>query len=97
MADEFFRPYLRAGHLRSTAKLLPGFWYQAMAGNNLSALGVTASQLDRNQTVGGTLWWMPTTKEFGPRGAYGDYEMHDEAGHAFRRRQRLQPRAALHR
>jgi hypothetical protein len=24
------------------------------------------------------MWWMPTTKEFGPRGGYGDWESHDE-------------------
>jgi hypothetical protein len=82
MADEFFRPYFAQG-LTANGELLPGFWYQAMAGNNLSALGVTASQLDRNQTVGGTVWWMPTTKEFGPRGAYGDYEMHDKLATRF--------------
>jgi hypothetical protein len=82
MADEFFRPYFAQG-ITINGELLPGFWYQAMAGNNLSALGVTASQLDRNQTVGGTVWWMPTTKEFGPRGAYGDYEMHDKLATRF--------------
>ena len=29
------------------------------------------------------MWWMPTTKEFGPRGAYGDYEMHDKVATRF--------------
>ena len=36
--------------------------------NNNSALGVKASQLDRKLSYGGTVWWMPTTHEFGPRG-----------------------------
>jgi len=82
MADEFFRPFF-AQAIYANGELLPGFWYQATAGNNLSSLGVTASQLDRNQTIGGTVWWMPTTKEFGPRGAYGDYEMHEEVATRF--------------
>jgi hypothetical protein len=77
MADEFFRPYFGSG-IYANGELLPGFFYHTMAGNNNSALGVKASQLDRNQTYSGSLWWMPTTHEFGPRGAYGDYEMHQE-------------------
>ena len=29
------------------------------------------------------MWWMPTTKEFGPRGAYGDWEHHDKLATRF--------------
>jgi hypothetical protein len=29
------------------------------------------------------MWWMPTTKEFGPRGGYGDWEMHDTVATRF--------------
>jgi hypothetical protein len=29
------------------------------------------------------VWWMPTTKEFGPRGAYGDWEMHQKVATRF--------------
>ena len=82
MADEFFRPYFTTGS-GPRAKSLPGLWYHALVGNNNSALGIKATELDRDQTFGGSLWWMPTTNEFGPRGGYGDYEMHEELATRF--------------
>ena len=29
------------------------------------------------------MWWMPTTAEFGPRGAYGDWEWHEDLATRF--------------
>jgi hypothetical protein len=29
------------------------------------------------------MWWMPTTKEFGPKGAYGDWEFHEKVATRF--------------
>jgi hypothetical protein len=82
MADEFFRPYFGSG-IYATGEAVPGLWYTATVSNNNSALGVKASQLDRKYTYGGTVWWMPTTHEFGPRGAYGDWEWHEELATRF--------------
>jgi hypothetical protein len=82
MADEFFRPYFTNG-IWAQGELAPGFWYNAMVGNNMSSLGVKATQLDRKFSEGASVWWMPTTKEFGPRGAYGDYEMHEKVATRF--------------
>lgn len=82
MADEFFRPFFTQG-VWANGEVLPGLWYSASVGNNSSTLGITASQLDREFTYGGSLWWMPTTHEFGPRGAYGDWEMHEEVATRF--------------
>jgi hypothetical protein len=82
MADEFFRPYFGSG-IWATGEIVPGLWYNGIVSNNNSALGVKASQLDRKMTVGGSLWWMPTTKEFGPRGGYGDYEYHEDLATRF--------------
>ena len=82
MADEFFRPYFAYG-VWGQGEVAPGLWYNAMVANNSSALGIKASQLDRRMTTGGSMWWMPTTKEFGPRGAYGDWEYHDEVATRF--------------
>jgi hypothetical protein len=82
MADEFFRPYFGSG-IYATGEALPGLWYSATVSNNNSSLGVKASQLDRVYTYGGTVWWMPTTHEFGPRGAYGDWEWHEELATRF--------------
>jgi DNA-binding protein H-NS len=82
MADEFFRPYFGSG-VWAIGEVAPGLWYDVMVSNNNSALGVKASQLDRKYTVGGSLWWMPTTHEFGPRGAYGDWEWHEQLATRF--------------
>jgi hypothetical protein len=83
MADEFFRPYFTNG-VWAQGQLVPGFWYNTMLGNNSSSLGITAVQLDRKmETVSGSVWWMPTTNEFGPRGAYGDWEQHERVATRF--------------
>ena len=78
IADEFFRGSYTTGLIASGEPLL-GLRYILMVGNNLSQLGVDAGQLDGNfDTVSGALWWMPTTGEFGERGAYGDYDEHQD-------------------
>lgn len=82
MADEFFRPYFGSG-VYATGEALPGLWYNVTVSNNNSALGVKATQLDRKFSYGGTLWYMPTTHEFGPRGAYGDWEWHEDVATRF--------------
>jgi hypothetical protein len=82
MADEFFRPFFNSG-VWAQGEPVPGLWYNVMAGDTNSILGVKSSQLDRKFTTGGSMWWMPTTKEFGPRGAYGDWEWHDKVATRF--------------
>src|SRR5258708_36918951 len=49
-----------------------------MVGNNNSNLDVPAVKLDRDLSAGFAITWLPTTGEFGPRGAFGDYEGHDK-------------------
>jgi hypothetical protein len=82
MADEFFRPYFGYG-IWAQGEILPGLWYNAQFGNNSSSLGIKATQLDRKMSTGASMWWMPTTKEFGPKGAFGDWEMHEELATRF--------------
>ena len=82
MADEFFRPFFNAG-VWAQGEPVPGLWYNVMLGNTNSVLGVKSSQLDRKFTYGGSMWWMPTTKEFGPKGAYGDWERHEKLATRF--------------
>jgi hypothetical protein len=82
LAEEFFRPGFTAGAWvtgEPTAKLR----YWVMVGNNLSQLGITASQMSRDLSTSASVWWMPTTGEFGPRGGYGDFELHDEIATRF--------------
>jgi hypothetical protein len=82
LAEEFFRPGFTSGAW-VTGEPLPKFRYWLMVGNNLSQLGVTASQLTRDLSTGASIWWMPTTGEFGPRGGYGDFEIHKEIATRF--------------
>lgn len=78
IADEFFRGSYTTG-VWAWGELTEGLRYRVMAGNNLSQLGIDASELDNQfNTFSGALWWMPTTGEYGPGGGLGDYEYHDE-------------------
>ena len=75
MIDEFMRPGFTHG-VWSNGEVVPKLNYRAMIGNNLSQLGVNSKQLSRDLAYSGTLWWLPTTGEFGPREGFGDYEYH---------------------
>ena len=82
MADEFFRPYFSQG-LFAQGEIIPKLQYRWMVGNNNSNLDVAAVKLDRDLSAGGALTWLPTTGEFGPRGAFGDYEWHESVATRF--------------
>jgi hypothetical protein len=82
MADEFFRPYFSQG-VFAKGNLFPKLEYRWMVGNNNSNLDVPAVRLDRKLSAGGALTWLPTTGEFGPRGAFGDYEDHQKLATRF--------------
>jgi hypothetical protein len=82
LAEEFFRAGFTNGFWMM-GEVLPGFYYNIMLGNNLSILGVTVSQLTRDLSTSASIWWMPTTGEFGPRGGYGDFELHQEVATRF--------------
>jgi hypothetical protein len=82
MADEFFRPYFSQG-VFAQGELLPRLQYRWMIGNNNSNLDVPAVKLDRELSGGFALTWLPTTGEFGPRGAFGDYEQHESLATRF--------------
>jgi hypothetical protein len=82
MADEFFRPSFTGG-VWVNGELFPGLWYHVAFANNLSQLGIAANQLDRGLGTGATLWWMPTTHEFGPNGSYGDWDYHEKLATRF--------------
>jgi hypothetical protein len=82
MADEFFRPSFTGGAWVN-GEIAPGLWYHVATANNLSQLGVTANQLNRGLGTGVTTWWMPTTREFGPNGSYGDWDYHEKVATRF--------------
>jgi hypothetical protein len=82
MSDEFFRPFFSQG-VFGQGRLVGRLEYRWMVGNNNSNLDVPATKLDRKLSAGGSLTWLPTTGEFGPRGAFGDYENHEKAATRF--------------
>jgi hypothetical protein len=82
MADEFFRPYFSQG-VFAQGNLLPSLEYRWLVGNNNSNLDIPAVKLDRELSAGFALTWLPTTHEFGPRGAFGDYEHHEKLATRF--------------
>jgi hypothetical protein len=76
-ADEFFRGSYTSG-VWLKGELSTKLKYMAMFANNLSTLGVSASQLDNEfDTTSLMLQWLPTTGEFGLYGTFGDYDQHE--------------------
>ena len=76
MGEEF----IRGGFSSSfwvTGKLPRGMFYTGSVNTNISQLGVTASNDTRNMAFSGSVWWQPTTGEFGPRNGFGDLEHHE--------------------
>jgi hypothetical protein len=82
MADEFFRPYFSQG-IFAQGIIAPRLQYRWMVGNNNSNLDVPAVKLNRQLSAGFAITWLPTTGEFGPRGAFGDYERHERLATRF--------------
>ena len=83
IADEFFRGSYTQG-IWAQGKIMSGLEYRVMIANNLSALGVSAAQLDpKINTVSGALTWMPSTGEFGPGNGNGDFEEHQKVATLF--------------
>jgi hypothetical protein len=82
IADEFFRPSYTSG-IWARGDITYHLRYQAMVGNNLSTLGVSAAQLDNKlNTFAGTLVWTSTlTDQFGP--GFGDFENHENVATRF--------------
>ena len=73
IADEFFRPSYTSG-VWVKGNITDTLRYQAMIGNNLSTLGVSAARLDNGfNTVSTAMVWTPTG-EYGP--GFGDFENH---------------------
>lgn len=83
IADEFFRASYSQGFW-ADGNITDDIQYRFMIANNLSALGVSASQLDPQfNTLSGAIWWMPTTGEFGVANGFGDYEDHSKLATMF--------------
>ena len=78
IADEFFRGSYTSG-VWVKGEVTTTLKYNVMFGNNLSTLGVSASQLDNKfDTQAYSVQWLPTTGEFGLWGTFGDYDWHEK-------------------
>jgi hypothetical protein len=78
ISDEFFRGSYTTGFW-AKGEVSTKVKYMAMIANNLSTLGVSASQLDTTfDTTSFMLQWLPTTGEFGLYGTFGDYDRHEK-------------------
>jgi hypothetical protein len=82
MAEDFFRGGFSSGFF-ITGQPVRGLFYTASVNNNISQLGVTASNDTRDLAYSASLSWMPTTGEFGPRGGLGDLEHHENLATRF--------------
>jgi hypothetical protein len=81
LGDEFFKPGFTMG-VSARGQLSKSVFYRLMVGNNISEIGVTTPEMTGDLAYGGSIWVLPTG-EFGPRGGYGDYEMHSELASRF--------------
>ncbi len=83
IADEFFRGSYTTGFWLK-GEIVTQLKYMVMIANNLSTLGVSASQLDNGlNTYSGSLQYLPTTGEFGLYGTFGDFDYHEKVATRF--------------
>ena len=75
MSEEFFRGGFSSG-VWVTGQVLPRLYYTLSVNNNLSQLGTTQANDTPNLAYSGSLRWLPTTGELGPRNGFGDFEHH---------------------
>lgn len=82
MAEEFYRGGFATSFFVS-GEPLNRFTYTLAVNRSLSQLGIPAGNDNRAFAYSGSVCWMPTTGEFGPRGGFGDLEEHQELATRF--------------
>ena len=82
MAEEFLRGGFASGAW-ITGMPLPRLYYTAAVDRSISQLGNTVADDNRDMAYSASLWWRPTTGEFGPRGGFGDLEEHNRVATQF--------------
>jgi hypothetical protein len=79
MADNFFRPGFTQG-IWANGEPVKGLSYLAFVGNGLNTLNITASKIDQNLLLSGSVWWEPLGPYSEPgksRNMYDDYFAHE--------------------
>ena len=82
MSEEFFRGGFSSGFW-ITGRMLPRLYYTLSVNNNISQLGTVQANDTPNLAYSGTLRWLPTTDELGPRNGFGDLEYHTKLATQF--------------
>jgi hypothetical protein len=82
MAEDFFRGGFSSSFFL-TGEPVSRLYYTAAVTTNLSQLGVSAANDSRDFGYSASLWTVPTTGEFGPRGGFGDLEEHKSVATRF--------------
>jgi hypothetical protein len=82
MSEELFRGGFSSGAFL-TGQIVPRLYYTLSVNTNLSQLGVTLPNDTRDVATSASVFWMPTTGEFGPRGGFGDLEHHEKVATRF--------------
>lgn len=80
LADNFFRPSFTQG-VWANGEVLKNLHYLAFVGNGLNTLNISATKIDTNLLVSGSVWWEPLGP-YGPpsraRNMYDDYFAEDK-------------------
>jgi hypothetical protein len=82
MAEDLFRGGFSSGFFVS-GQPVSRFYYTASVNTNLSQLGVVAANDSRDLALSASVFTMPSTGEFGPRGGLGDLEYHEQVATRF--------------
>ena len=82
MAEEFYRGGFSSAFF-VTGSPRDRLFYTASINRSLSQLGITAANDNRSYAYSASVYAMPTTGEFGPRGGLGDLEEHQELATRF--------------
>jgi hypothetical protein len=82
MSEEFFRGGFSSGFW-VTGQALPRLYYTLSVNNNISQLGTVQANDTPNLAYSGSLRWLPTTGELGPRNGFGDFEFHERVATQF--------------
>jgi hypothetical protein len=80
LADNFFRPSFTQG-VWANGEVVKNLHYLAFVGNGLNTLNISATKIDTNLLVSGSVWWEPLGP-YGPpsraRNMYDDYFAEDK-------------------
>ena len=82
MSEEFYRGGFASG-VFATGSPVDRLFYTVSVNRSLSQLGITAANDNRSYAYSASVWTLPTTGEFGPRGGFGDLEEHQELATRF--------------